>query len=70
MGMVELMENAIQLAPGGQMCPFCSMWWDNDELQRIILERGGEGWMEWYEETLALPVNQQGEDLGHRPAGE
>ncbi len=66
MEMVGLMEAAIQLAPGGQMCPFCSMWWDAEELQRIYVERKGEGLAEWYEETLALPVNQTGPDLGHR----
>ena len=63
---VRLHAAAIDLMEKPQLCPFCSMMWDQAEAERLLTARDHDGYAEWLEETIALPVNATGPDLGQR----
>ena len=67
---IALHEAAITLMERPQMCPFCSMLWDQAEAERLMNAGDSAGYAEWIRETMALPVNAEGDDFGDRPRSE
>lgn len=63
---IAAQEDFIRHAEDPRLCPFCSVSWDQAEAHRLIAAGDAEGYERWYHETLALPVNEQGDDWGQR----
>jgi hypothetical protein len=63
---VRLQAAAADMMTRPHVCPFCGMMWDQEEAEKLLTIGDGAAYHEWLHETVALPVNERGPNLGQR----